>query len=212
MLAPRPCERLCPGCNQWLHHSRFRTWNRRYRSASTITFAERCKACEQKERNEKKNQDRPLAIIENRARVAASKAGKSLEFFWVQMNYRSLVEPLRALFPGSPSVCQACGHQFVNERDIQIDHILPPRNSQDWARLHARNLRLSCGSCNRTKQDKPFDTWLDEQEIARLSNLHSRKEPPESDLQAQIEFEDPFLNESEWASGPSGNQLDLFQK
>jgi 5-methylcytosine-specific restriction endonuclease McrA len=133
-----------------------------------------CKACEQKERNERKNADRPFAIIQNRAAIAAHKAGTSREFFMVTMNYQSLVPVLRALM-GHEGVCQGCGHSFLNERDIQIEHLAPPRNDQDWARLHARNIRLFCASCNGTKSDTPFETWLDEQEDARLSNLTSSK-------------------------------------
>lgn len=167
-MNPRPCERQCRTCHEWKHHSRFhmKTGN------STIArFSPNCRDCEQKKRNEKKNADRPLAIIENRARTAARNAGESFEFFWVQMNYRALVPELRALMT-TEGLCQCCGHQFLNERDIQIEHCEPPRAYNDWARLHARNLRLACGSCNRTKGQKPFSEWLDEQEGARLSNLH----------------------------------------
>jgi len=128
-----------------------------------------CRDCEQKERNERKNANRPLAIIEQRAASAAHKAATSKEFFMVQMNYRSLVPVLSALM--DDGLCQGCGHSFLHERDIQIEHLEPPRHAQDWARLHARNIRLFCASCNRTKSDKPFQQWLDEQEGARLSNL-----------------------------------------
>lgn len=86
------------------------------------------------------------------------------------MNYRALIPELRGLMTPE-GLCKGCGHEFVNERDIQIEHIEPPRFAKDWARLHARNLRLCCGSCNRTKGQKPFSQWLDEQEGARLSNL-----------------------------------------
>jgi hypothetical protein len=94
------------------------------------------------------------------------------------MNYRSLVPVLRAMM--TEGCCQSCGHEFVNERDIQIEHLEPPRGEKDWARLHARNLRMSCGSCNRTKGDKPFYQWLDEQEDARVSNLWSNRSEPKS--------------------------------
>jgi hypothetical protein len=133
-------------------------------------FSPACKDCEQKTRNEKKNADRPRAIIEQRAAAAATKAGSSREFFWTQMNYRALVPELRGLMT-SEGLCKGCGHEFQNERDIQIEHIEPPRSAKDWARLHARNLRLCCGSCNRTKGNKRFSDWLDDQEGARLSNL-----------------------------------------
>jgi len=90
------------------------------------------------------------------------------------MNYRALVPALRAMMTDE-GICTSCGHPFLNERDIQIEHIEPPRFVEDWARLHARNLRLACGSCNRTKGQKPYAVWLDEQEGARLSSLGGRR-------------------------------------
>lgn len=95
------------------------------------------------------------------------------------MNYRALVPIMRAMMTPE-GLCLNCGHDFVNERDIQIEHLEAPRSKQDWARLHARNLRLLCGSCNRTKSDKPYPVWLDEQESARKSNAaEPTVEPPE---------------------------------
>jgi 5-methylcytosine-specific restriction endonuclease McrA len=144
--------------------------NRASGNRSVSTFSSKCRDCEQKERNEKKNSDRPLAIIRSRAAQAANKAGCSGEFVWIQMNYIALVPVLRAMMT-EEGLCLGCGHPFQNERDIQIEHLEPPRHRQDWARLHARNVRLACGSCNRTKGAKPFAIWLDEQEGARLANL-----------------------------------------
>jgi hypothetical protein len=168
----RPCERKCEdppiGCGQWKHHSRFHNWKRG--NSTVATFCRICRDCEQKARNEKKNADRPRAIIEQRAAVAATKVGVARDFFMVQMNYRALIPELRALM-SKEGLCKACGHSFLSERDIQIEHIEPTRFDKDWARLHARNIRLCCGSCNRTKGQKSFDQWLDEQEGARLSNL-----------------------------------------
>jgi HNH endonuclease len=168
---PRPCDRQCVECHQWKHHSRFHIKRRgNSTDATKIWFSSRCRDCEQKTRNERKNADRPKAIIEQRARTAASKAGESLGFFWIQMNYRALVPELRVMMT-EEGLCKGCGHKFENERDIQIEHIEPPRFENDWANLHARNLRLCCASCNRTKGQKPFQQWLDEQEGARLSHL-----------------------------------------
>jgi hypothetical protein len=67
------------------------------------------------------------------------------------MNYARFVPVMRELMTPE-SLCQSCGHPFMNERDIQIEHIAPPRFAQDWARLHTRNIRFLCGSCNRTKE------------------------------------------------------------
>jgi hypothetical protein len=173
MTKIRPCERQCKACGEWKHYSRFHAWRDKRRSNATVAvqFSPNCRDCEQKARNEKKNADRPKAIIESRAKTAAGKAGKSLEFFWTSMNYRALVPYLRAMMTPE-GLCQNCGHRFVNERDIQIDHIEPPRFETDWARLHARNLTLRCGSCNNTKGNKSFSDWLDEQEGTRLSHLN----------------------------------------
>jgi 5-methylcytosine-specific restriction endonuclease McrA len=143
-------------------------------------FSPRCKACEQKLRNETKNADRPRAIIEQRAAAAATKAGVSKQFFMMDMNYRALVAIMRALM-SDEGLCLDCGHKFVNERDIQIEHWYPPRGPRDWALLHTRNLGFACGSCNGVKGKKPPLVWLDEQEDARLSNLQqpSIKELPQ---------------------------------
>ena len=132
-------------------------------------FNATCKACEQRVANEQRNEDRPLAIIERRAAVHAQKAGVPFDFFWIEMNYRALVPVLRAMM-GPEGRCMSCGHEFLNERDIQIEHRFPPRNRQDWARLHARNLWLLCASCNQVKGSKDPAPWLDEQEMVRIAN------------------------------------------
>lgn len=169
----RPCERRCLGCEQWKHHSRFRTWTRRHRSISTLTFADKCKDCEQIERNERKNDDRAFAIIERRTADHARRLGVPKTFLWLNMNWSSLVPEMRALMTDEGR-CRSCGHGFVSERDIQIEHREPFRFPQDWARQHARNLGIFCQSCNNTKGNKPYARWLDEQEAARLSNEHWR--------------------------------------
>lgn len=99
MAEIRPCERQCPRCKIFKHHSRFRHWLMRNSTVSPppLRFHSVCRDCEQKERNEKKNQDRPLAIIRQRAATAAMKADTSTEFFFTQMNYRALVPVLRAM-------------------------------------------------------------------------------------------------------------------
>jgi 5-methylcytosine-specific restriction endonuclease McrA len=176
LTEPRPCERQCSVCENWKHHSRFRAWKEREaRNRSVSRFSPVCRSCEQIARNERKNADRPLAVIKARAAVAASKAGVAREFFWMQMNYRALVPEYRAMITDE-GLCKNCGHGFVSERDIQIEHIEPPRSNTDWARLHARNLRLFCGSCNGTKGHKSFPLWLDEQEDSRISNLQELTE------------------------------------
>ena len=174
----RPCERWCPGCQQWLHHSRFRVSKQGHRSMSQH-FKPLCKACEQKERNEQKNADRPLAIITGRAKSRARELGVSKSWMLVNMNWIALVPLLRALL--SPEGrCLNCGHRFVNERDIQIDHVEPPRHQgavRDWARERASNLRFICQSCNCAKGHKSNPEFLDEQEDARLSNERHRSTP-----------------------------------
>jgi 5-methylcytosine-specific restriction endonuclease McrA len=173
----RVCERQCRTCGIWKHHSRFRPIPDFTSKVRTVRFRPDCRDCEQKARNEKRNTDRPLAIIRGRATKAARKAGVSTEFFWEQMNYRALVPQFRATVTDD-GLCLSCGHSFLNERDIHIEHIEPPRGQNDWARLHARNLRLFCASCNGTKSNKPFAAWLDEQEGARLSNLKEKEVRP----------------------------------
>jgi len=137
MSDPRPCERQCPKCGLWKHHSRFRIRTKKGAHSTVRTFQSLCRDCEQIERNEKKNEDRASAIIRQRAADHARRAGVALDFFWVNMGYRALVPYYRAAL--SPDgLCLSCGHPYDNERDIQIEHRAPPRHPQDWARLHAR--------------------------------------------------------------------------
>jgi|SRR5215472_2793612 len=169
----RPCERKCRTCGKLKHFSRFARRPRKTPNGTVWEFDPDCRDCQQIKRNEKKNLDRPLAIVKARAQVAAQKAEMTTEFFMVQMNYTALVPEVgAAMAPGAK--CKSCGHEFMNERDIQFDHILPPRGKKDWARLHARNVHVLCGPCNNTKRRKPYDIWLDEQEGARQSNLESQ--------------------------------------
>jgi 5-methylcytosine-specific restriction endonuclease McrA len=184
---PRPCERRCTRCKEWKHYSRFRSFKTRY---GVTQFRPKCKACEQIERNEKKNADRPAAIIDNRAANQASKAGVAKSFFLVNMNFRALVPMLRAMMTPE-GLCTSCGHPFLNERDIQLEHREPPRHSQDWARLHARNIGLACTSCNGTKGPKPYAIWLDEQESTRLTNEYSRspQSPDPPMVPVQLSFD-----------------------
>lgn len=186
----RPCERHCPGCNQWLHHSRFRVSTQGHRTVSLL-FKRLCKACEQIQRNERKNVDRAKAIIKKRAINRAGYLQVPPSFMLINMNWYSLVPQLRALM-SKEGRCQICGHMFLNERDIQIEHHEPPRHRGDWAREHARNLGLGCTACNGTKSNKPFAQWLDEQESARLSNQHYQHLTPapiETVEQARLAFD-----------------------
>lgn len=187
--AHRPCERKCERCGQWKHHSRFHYTKSGNSIDAKIYFKKVCRACDQIERNERKNADRPLAIIRGRAQQAAHKAAIGTEFFMTDMNYYGLV-PLMRILMADEGRCLNCGHAFINERDIQIEHIRPPRHNRDWARLHARNLRLFCGSCNKGKSDKVFDDWLDEMEEARLSNKNSQQEPPDTYVSQLSLFEE----------------------
>jgi len=169
----RPCERFCDKCRQWLYHSRFRSWNNPRVRGDTdryLHFSPTCKACEQIERNKRKNADRPRAIIEHRAAERAARLGVSKRYVLVDLNWQALVPHMRMSL--SPEArCLNCGHPFVNERDVQIDHIEPPRSLTDFARERAINLRLICQSCNGTKGAHLHADWLDRQEDARQSNL-----------------------------------------
>ena len=176
----RPCERYCPSCRHWKHYSRFRSWVRRYRSTSTRTFAEHCKDCEQIIRNERLNADRPLGIMRRRATNHARKLGVSFTFLWVNMNWRALVPLVRAMMTPE-GLCLSCGHPFVNERDIQIEHREAPRHSADWARWHARNLGVFCQSCNNGKGRTGYAQWLDDEEAKRLSNEEHNAARPSSE-------------------------------
>lgn len=127
--AVRPCERFCPKCERWKHYSRFASQRREGRNGSvTTTFRRLCRDCEKIERNERKNADRPLWLMRQRTSSWAGKLSVSSDFLWINMNWRALVPVLRAMM-SAEGLCLSCGHRFVNERDIQIEHREPPRGS-----------------------------------------------------------------------------------
>src|SRR5262245_39602661 len=109
---PRPCERQCDECGLWKHYSRFRPWPDSTRNGGR-RFAAKCKACENKLRNQHKNEDRPAAIMKRRCASHARKAGESFDFLWFNMNWRALVPVFRAMMTDE-GLCTSCGHKFDN--------------------------------------------------------------------------------------------------
>ena len=174
-------QRCCATCKEWKPHSHF-CKRRRIRPEGTFwDFDADCRACQQIARNEKKNQDRSHSIIERRARQLAARCGVAFDFFWTNLGWKSLAVPYRALATNlDTAICQSCRHPFEHERDIQIEHISPPRHDQDWARHDARNIRFLCTNCNRAKSSKDHPTWLDEEEGARISNERHESSVQES--------------------------------
>jgi hypothetical protein len=162
---------LCPedkgGCGHWKHHSRFRS--KSGVGPNSTKFATLCKDCELEEKHKRKNEDRALWIVTERTRYYARKYGLSFDFMFKEMNFQSLVPGMRAMMTPEAS-CTNCGHAFDSEPDIQFDHNSPPRHDNDYARIHARNITLRCASCNGGKSDTPYDDWLDQEEMRRLSN------------------------------------------
>ena len=59
-------------------------------------------------------------IVEQRAAVAAAKAGVSREFFMVQMNYRALVSDVYGMISPDGGMC-SCGGKVLGEPDICIN-------------------------------------------------------------------------------------------
>jgi len=146
-VATRGDQRCCRTCQQWLQYSRFAHRLRESPKGTVWIFDPDCRACQAKARNQAKNEDRPRAIIERRARTMAAKCGATFDFFWQNLGWKSLVPIYRALTTDPDACCQSCLHRFDNERDIQIEHFLPPRSLTDWARHSARNLRFLCTNC-----------------------------------------------------------------
>jgi hypothetical protein len=104
--------------------------------------------------------DRARTIIEKWARPLAERAGKSFEFFWLEMNYPALVPSMRAAI-WDEGCCPNCGRKFINEDDIKIAFMEPPRSETDFERLHAKNVWLICDWCNRRKGETPWQEWIE---------------------------------------------------
>lgn len=162
--------RYCMTHKGWVHYSRF---CRRWRPDRGIWhWDEECKACQQIKRNEKKNQDRARALVERRAISRARILEVPKQKLLQDMHYLDLVADVRAKMTDEGK-CVDCGEGFIDgDADIQFEHREPPRDDRwpDWAREHARNITLACGSCNRTKGNKPYSDYLDEAEETRMIN------------------------------------------
>lgn len=164
------CAEPPDGCGRFLHPTRFYGRKRQTPNGSVWEYDRTCKACQKSRRDDEKNEDRATAIVKGRAETQARKSGVTFEFMWFDMNYRALVVDVRARLEWpDEAICKNCGHEHDSERDVQLDHVLPPRHPKDWARLHARNIAILSGDCNQSKNDKDYASWLDEQEDVRLS-------------------------------------------
>jgi len=104
--------------------------------------------------------DRARTIIEKWARALAERAGKSFEIFWLEMNYPALVPSMRAAI-WDEGCCPNCGRKFINEEDIKIAFMEPPRSETDLERLHAKNVWLICDWCERRKGETPWQEWIE---------------------------------------------------
>lgn len=158
---------FCPRCDRWLHPSRFRVKEKGH--GTVPRFELKCRACEQSERTDRKNQDRADALVRQRAQIRAQAADVPLEFFMDDLNWTALVPIIDVYLNDERAICLNCGHRPINERDTQLEHRAAPRSPRDFARHHARNIAVLCGSCNAGKHDKGYTDWLDQQEDARLS-------------------------------------------
>jgi 5-methylcytosine-specific restriction endonuclease McrA len=159
---------FCPGCNRWLHSSKFRPSEKGH--GTVARYHSNCRVCEQSDRNDAKNEDRAKAIVLQRAAVRAEKAGVPTSFFMEELNWKSLIGMVDAYLDKPERVlCPNCGDHYIGERDFQIDHREPPRHVRDWERLHARNCGPLCTSCNVAKSDRTYVDWLEDQEVRRLS-------------------------------------------
>ena len=128
-----------------------------------------CRFHQETKRHEAKHADLPMYVLVCRADSLARRTGTTRNFIlhdprgprWIL-----LLPMLRAFIDEK---CVNCGRPFEKDDtgDVQFDHIHPPRklpNGEiDWARHCARNIRILDGSCNKSKQRKADDAWIDEQ-------------------------------------------------
>ena len=133
-----------------------------------------CRFHKESKRHEDKHADLAWHILKSRAGNLARRTGTTLHFVlhdprgpcWIRL--LPLLKAFLAQHADEDANCTSCGKRFSREtRDVQLDHIHPPRElpngEPDWARHCARNIRILCGSCNNGKSQKPDDVWIDEQ-------------------------------------------------
>lgn len=169
----------CPGCNTWLHYSRFSP-KRQTDHGTVVQFHPKCRVCEQSERDDQKNESRALAKIQASARSHARYWDVTADQLVYDLGWVKLESWVEAALDGQIE-CINCLHPFRGPDDVQIDIRHPVRNPQDTARMHVRNVGPLCKSCNIRKGNKGYSEWLDEEEDARQSVL-ARYSPAEVDV------------------------------
>jgi hypothetical protein len=143
-------------------------FNGRWRDSPNGTvweFDTSCRFHQETKRHQDKSENLALHILTRRADDLARKTHTSRQ--WILHDKRGpcwiRLLPLLDAFLRQHAGCLNCGRPFEGTRDVQFDHIHPPRFPDDWARHHARNIRILCGSSNNGKRQKDDDVWIDEQ-------------------------------------------------
>lgn len=128
-------------------------------------FDTSCRYHQETKRHQQKAENLALYVLNLRADTLAGKTETTRHF--IKDDPRgpcwSRLLPLLEAFLKQHAGCVSCGRQFDAVRDTQLDHIHAPRSNDDWARHHARNIRILCGSCNNGKRQKDDVAWIDEQ-------------------------------------------------
>lgn len=157
----------CPSCGTWLHYSKFSPAKQSC-DGTTTTFRRQCRACEQSERDDRKNENRALLKITASARSHARHWNVTADELLFDLGWAQLEDWVAAAI-GGKAKCINCLHSFLGPDDVQIDIRDPVRHADDTARMHVRNVGPLCRSCNIRKSGKPYSQWLDEEEQARQS-------------------------------------------
>jgi hypothetical protein len=170
-------------------------FNGRWRDTPNGTvwhFDASCKYHQETKRHQEKAENLALYVLRLRADTLARMTGTTRH--WILYDKRGpcwfRLLPLLEAFLKQHAGCVNCGRSFDGARDTQLDHIHAPRSADDWARHHARNIRILCGTSNNGKRQKDDAFWVDEQYRWQLKDA-DRTDEQESVAQAQAEAERP---------------------
>lgn len=140
----------------------------------TVPLYRDCQVARQELRDKRKADDPAYEAIRSRARDLAGKMTKALgrpisvDFVWFDLNYRSLVGPMRALI-APDGICQGCGRDHEEHRAYgnpadprywHISHADPPQGYDDFPRMHAENIKLRCPGDNLSQGKTGQREWL----------------------------------------------------
>lgn len=157
---------FCEAHQAWEDVSKFGI-ERVSRGTGAPTYSRSCKLAEREAVDQQIAENPGLHVVKGLAKRTARKLGKywgntvSMAWVWDELNFCWWPPVLNLMLLTKEIPCLNCGRP-INRDALHFDHVQPPRNDGDLARLHARNLQVLHEGENLSKGPSEYVAWLDD--------------------------------------------------